>query len=79
MSQQVSIDLSKMSSKCADASINEKESEDSEHKKYNIKLDQLSKNLQEIAAKCYFSPANAANQRPKSSTYNYNQINRLDL
>jgi hypothetical protein len=75
MSQQASIDFSKVSSKIGEQSINERELEEQDHRKYNIKLDQLSKNLQQIASKGYFSPANSASQRPKSSTYNYNHSN----
>lgn len=75
--KQASIDLSK--------TITEEHSltthQHSEHRKYNLKLDQLCRNLQELADKDYFSPANAANIpkniRPRSSTYNYQQLNHL--
>jgi hypothetical protein len=45
-------------------------------------LDQLFRNLQEIAAKDYFSPANAnshSQMRPRSSTFNYPQSHTLHL
>jgi hypothetical protein len=67
MSQQASIDFYKASSKYADHSHHSRELEDQESKKYNIKLDQLSRNLEEIASKGHFSPAAALRQR--SSTF----------
>ena len=72
-----SIDLSKTITEDPSLTIHET----SEHRKYNLKLDQLCRNLQELADKDYFSPANAANNqknlRSRSSTYNYQQLNHL--
>ena len=50
-------------------------SEFMENIKYNLKLNELSKNLQEIASKCHFSPANTAilKNKPISSNSNHNQ------
>lgn len=67
MSQQASIDFYKASSKEGDDPHQSRQQEDQESKKYNIKLDQLSKNLEELAGKGHFSPA--AGLRPRASTF----------
>lgn len=51
----------------------EKFEEDLDSEKYNAKLDQLTRNLQEIATKCHFSPANTKNMRTKSNANSQNQ------
>lgn len=72
MSQQASIDFCKAGSKEEDHPACRQEEQES--RKYNIKLDQLSRNLEELASKGHFSPAAGLKQRVSTfSQANANQ------